>query len=485
MPKLKQERSARLAKICSEYPDFKSDGKILLCKLCSKEVSYEKLFSIKQHIQGAGHVQKQNQHKAKTQLFLMEITEHYTRSQTFVRDLCKAFVGSDIPLYKIRSAPLKTFLEKYMEHTLPSESTLRTAVKTLYQSTLYDIKKAITDKLLWISIDETTDTSGRYVANVVMAILDSTESRKFLIHCALLQKADHCTIARLFDEAVNLFGEDFNKDTILLFLTDAAPYMIKAAKAIAVFYPKVTHVTCLAHGLHRVCEKIRDDYSLVDKLIANAKKVFLKAPLRVTVFKTLEPDLPLPPQPVVTRWGTWLEAADYYAKNFEKIKRIVNELSSEESSAIKITKELLNDNDLRLQLIFIQSNFYCLANSIKKLEGGGLTLADQIKIVNDVQVCIEKSECAGVKNKLNTVLEKNTGFSVLKHISSQISKNGEQSAIVKGYTVAEILAFKYAPITSVDVERSFSMFKNLYRDNRRSFLFENLAQNFVVYCNSN
>jgi hypothetical protein len=47
-------------------------------------------------------------------------------------------------------------------------------------------------------------------------------------------------------------GEEFEKDNILLFLSDAAPYIIKAAKAIQTLYPKITHV---AHGLHRVCDK--------------------------------------------------------------------------------------------------------------------------------------------------------------------------------------------------------------------------------------
>ena len=31
-----------------------------------------------------------------------------------------------------------------------------------------------------------------------------------------------------------------------------------------------------------------------------------------------------PPQPVVTRWGSWLKAAKYYAKNFSQVCEIVN-----------------------------------------------------------------------------------------------------------------------------------------------------------------
>lgn len=34
--------------------------------------------------------------------------------------------------------------------------------------------------------------------------------------------------------------------------------------------------------------------------------------------------------------------------------------------------------------------------------------------------------------------------------------------------------FKHVPITSVEVERNFSIYKTLLSDNRRSFLFENI-----------
>lgn len=89
-------------------------------------------------------------------------------------------------------------------------------------------------------------------------------------------------------------------EDVLLFLTDGAPYMVKAAKSIRSFYPKLVHVTCLAHGLHRVAEKVRSNFPLVDALIANTKKVFIKAPLRRESFRALAPDIPLPPEPILT-----------------------------------------------------------------------------------------------------------------------------------------------------------------------------------------
>lgn len=47
----------------------------------------------------------------------------------------------------------------------------------------------------------------------------------------------------------------------------------------------------------------------------------------------------------------------------------------------------------------------------------------------------------------------------------------------------DIVYFKYAPITSVDVERSFSAFKTILSNNRRAFEFENLRKHLIIQCN--
>ena len=94
----------------------------------------------------------------------------------------------------------------------------------------------------------------------------------------------------------------------------------------------MVYLTCLCHGLHRIAEEVRINFPHVDTLISNVKKIFLKAPSRIEVFKNAAPDLALPPQPVLTRWGTWLNAALYYANNFDTIKTVVDSLNPEEAS---------------------------------------------------------------------------------------------------------------------------------------------------------
>jgi len=48
----------------------------------------------------------------------------------------------------------------------------------------------------------------------------------------------------------------------------------------------------------------------------------------------------------------------------------------------------------------------------------------------------------------------------------------------------DLAHFKYALITSSDVERSFSRYKNVLTDNRRSFEIKNIKKVLVIQCNT-
>jgi len=74
--------------------------------------------------------------------------------------------------------------------------------------------------------------------------------------------------------------------------------MVKAGKTIKIFNLKMEHITCVAHALYRVCEEIRLQFPNVDKLNSNMKKTILKAPSRVKIFRSIAPNIPLPPEPI-------------------------------------------------------------------------------------------------------------------------------------------------------------------------------------------
>uniref|UniRef100_A0A1I8B444 Dimer_Tnp_hAT domain-containing protein n=1 Tax=Meloidogyne hapla TaxID=6305 RepID=A0A1I8B444_MELHA len=116
------------------------------------------------------------------------------------------------------------------------------------------------------------------------------------------------------------------------------------------------NITCLAHALHRISEKIRDLFPDVDRLIAKTKAVFAKAPFRVKCLREQFPDLPLPPKPVLTRWGTWLSAASYYWEHFESLKKVLSNFDPNDAACIGDSQACFTDSCWQ-ELAYIHSNF--------------------------------------------------------------------------------------------------------------------------------
>ncbi len=98
----------------------------------------------------------------------------------------------------------------------------------------------------------------------------------------------------------------------------------------------MVHVLCAAHGLNRVALEVHQGFPLVNHAISNVKKVFLKSPARIRLFKANCPKLPLPPEPVCTRWGTWLTAASYLCKNVDDVKKVIDHLDPQEAASIQV-----------------------------------------------------------------------------------------------------------------------------------------------------
>ena len=70
---------------------------------------------------------------------------------------------------------------------------------------------------------------------------------------------------------------------------------------------------------------MRGAFADVDNLVARVKAAAIKDKSRQAQFKHIGS----PPEPIVTRWGTWLKATDYYADNLIEVKKIVNEFEGD------------------------------------------------------------------------------------------------------------------------------------------------------------
>lgn len=101
-------------------------------------------------------------------------------------------------------------MEKYTNEVILDESTLRkNYLNDCFEETLTKIKSTFQDKKIWISIDETTDIEGRYVANVIIESLDVDKPGQIaLLNCEILDKANYFTISKLFGKTLHLLWSD-------------------------------------------------------------------------------------------------------------------------------------------------------------------------------------------------------------------------------------------------------------------------------------
>ena len=159
-------------------------------------------------------------------------------------------------------------------------------------------------------------------------------------------------------------------------------------------------------------------------------------------------DLPSPPDPVITRWPTWLRAALYYSENLPAVRTIVNNWTSA-GLLVSRAKDAINVEDLVPGLA--KTNQYrTLAANVEFLEGSACTIIEAYGLLKKTQ--FDDDPCP-IKN----YIEKRLSNSDLETII-----NCNNLAIDP---TSYALLQKTQP-TSAAVEKSFSMLSKLLRKDR-------------------
>lgn len=82
---------------------------------------------------------------------------------------------------------------------------------------------------------------------------------------------------------------------------------------------------------------------------------------------------------------------------------------------------------------------------------------------------------------MKSVLEKNSALKLMQQVNG-VLQGDKNSTLPQNMSPDDLTNLKYCPLSSVDVERSFSIFKLLFSDRRGSFSEENLRQSLIVNC---
>ena len=142
--------------------------------------------------------------------------------------------------------------------------------------------------------------------------------------------------------------------------------MFSAGKTLKELYPSLMHVTCVAHLLHNCAMRVRAHFKNIDEVRATIKAATIKNKDRKKDFH--DAGLPSSPDPVITRWATWLRAALYYSENLPAVRTIVNNWTSA-GLLVSGAKDAINVEGLVSDLVKI-NQYRTLAANVEFLEGG-------------------------------------------------------------------------------------------------------------------
>lgn len=104
-----------------------------------------------------------------------------------------------------------------------------------------------------------------------------------------------------------------------------------------------------------------------------------------------------------------------------------------------------------------------------------MSLGEALDIVQEVRGSLQRArgECASVvKAKLQAVLDKNKELKILQSLSAVLEGKEQHGKALSAYSADELAYFKFARVTSCNVERTFLQYKAVLTDTRMSFTFQ-------------
>ena len=199
-----------------------------------------------------------------------------------------------------------------------------------------------------------------------------------------------------------------------------------------------------------------------DLVISSLKAATVKNPSRQNLFH----EIGTPPQPVITRWGTWLDAAvKYFAENMPQIREIIAKFPEDGQIVTKVKHAALSP-ELVLELTEICRCYKSLLNWIGRIEGTSNGIMQLYRDLHALQ--FHEDPC-----------------SISEYISNRLL--GKDFLDIINCTRENITPAMFSQIqqccaTSCTVERSFSLLKKLL-SKERNFLPDNLKKYFIFYYN--
>ncbi len=434
----------------SNNKDFFIDNEFFGCRLCCFKLpinSKNAVSDMKRHKNSILHQQNIKMINNSRERFEKGILN----SECHQIEFLKMLVINNIPFKVVDNPEFKKFFNNLgfdiKSSNFYSQNLLKKCSTAKYNSIIDEFR----NKDFYLILDETTDKGQKNILNILIGGINLNQFEKpKIVYSDSIHKVNSENIYKITDNLLlKILKFNFNINRFKLLITDGAPYCKKLGKLLKKKYIKLKHTICVCHNLHNFSEYVRNKFDLTNLLISELKRILHKNKVNQNIWN-ISTGIKMPSWPIVTRWGLWIETATYISKNFACIENFLfdNQISNQINPKIIVNKEQVR-NELK-KIIF----YDFIPKIISSLEAQGLTLDVRIKILNDFR---KKLVSVNDVEKFNNILSKNPD---LFYFLNAVDKN--LTEIIEEYL--------WAPLTSVDAERSFSKYRLLFTDNRRSLL---------------
>lgn len=465
MPKTETTTSAKLKEMVRSFPELRTDGQVLTCSLCNHEINYSRFFLVERHLDTVKHVklrrsflEDQHQQQMQQQPQQQQIVKMDSDS-SFAMDLVDMCISSNIPLDKLKEPSMTVFLQKYLgkDCAIPSFTLIQDhCIPRMFDEFMTTIREAVQDKFLWVSISGTVDSKTRYEVNVVIGVMEK-DGKMFLLKSTKTTQGLLLTdtfIVALYHSALDSLGADFDKDRVLLVLTDTTdPAMISAGTMLCKANRKLIHVTCVFAAFNEVIDQILNEFEAVEQLISRFELEPFDIPeLRERLSFDKRSEIFM------------LKAAIYVGHNY---RDLAQQLQYEEGMGL---------GPYSLPFEFLVEAM----ESLESNDATTLAMSKAIDIFDKVQQGFKflgcgKSTSISIANSWNEAFNKNGGLQMLLRIG--------KNTTLGIYSAEEIEAFKWVRLATVVADKTFPAFKDFYKDNQTSDLTgTNLYKTFLMSC---
>jgi len=429
----------------------------LRCQLCEVDVKYDKTFNVDSHRSTQKHkdgLRRQSEAPTTSRQTFIEAPTSFSEL------VVSSFLAADIPLKKLSHPAIRRLFAEAGK-TLPSESAARNMVTQIADREIDRLKENVANKKVFLIVDEAEVASVKYINSIIGDI--DRPSITYLAQCKVLEDNPNSQIvSQTVDDVLRML--DVDRKNFALLLTDSANYMKAAGRTLKELYPGLKQVTCLAHLLHNCAMRVRAYFTTIDVLIARLKAATIKNKERRNMFRDAQ--LPLPPDPVVTRWATWLRAAFYYAEHLPAVREIV-ESWPEDGVLVMRAQEAIRNEQLACDLVRVVQ-YRPLIARLEKLEAATYTIEEAYSDICNMRF---NDDPCQIRQYIDHRLTHGTDL-------IDIIEAKDNNVAPSTYAL-----LRKAQPTTAAVERSFSLLNKLLRKDR-NFLPENVNKYILPFFNN-